>query len=451
MMAPGILSEEESAALCERILSKLSASAAQVRVQSSARSTTEFARGDAHLAQQLGTVAVTLQVEVGGRHATVGTDQIDASGLDTLVRQAEALARENPRPGSWVVLKPQTYLDGPQLYYDATAEAMAAGVQAEIFRHAMEAAERPRLVCAGDVYMEAATRAVLNTEGLAGYEQTSYGEFSVTARTQDGQGSGWAWGGYEDWSRVDVDEVIARAVALGRRSADPVALEPGRYTVILEPAAVAELVNPIIGPPTANWQAAAADAGSTVFSKEPLGTNKIGLQMLDLQLGMVSSPWDPERPATTIGGSWTPIPGPVTWFEDGVLKNLSYSHRYAVQRRRDPVINPGGVRLEAKGGTQRLEEMIASTRRGIWVNRFSHVVTMDPRSLVLTGTTRDGTFLIEHGQITRPIRNLRFTESPFHAFNRLEAWGEPVRASRNVVVPRLMLGDFNFTSLTDAI
>jgi predicted Zn-dependent protease len=166
---------------------------------------------------------------------------------------------------------------------------------------------------------------------------------------------------------------------------------------------------------------------------------------------MVSSPWDPDKPTSTIGQLWNPIPAAVTWFEAGVLRNLAYDEDYAREKNREVVINPGGVRLEATGPATTLEDMIASTRRGVWVNRLSHVALMNQRTLLLSGTTRDGTFLIENGRITKPIKNFRFTESPFFVLNQLDAWSEPVRAARPIVAPRLKLRDFNFTSLTDAV
>jgi predicted Zn-dependent protease len=345
------------------------------------------------------------------------------------------------------LLGPQTYPAGPPIHFDAAIGAMAAEAQAEIFRRATDATEAAGLIAAGDLSLEARARWVRNTLGLSGYERSTYGELSLTARTNDGRGSGWSWSGYEDWTRVDVDAVIARAVDLAQRSRNPVAVEPGRYTVILEPAAVAAFVEPILG----EWPASWADAGLTVFAKEPLGTNKIGLQMIDSRLGMVSDPRDPERPASMISSSWAAFPGPTSWFERGVLRNLEYDGEYARKKGRDPVADPGGARLEAEGPPQTLEDMIASTTRGVWVNRLSHITTMNRHTLLLTGTTRDGTFLIENGKITKAIKNFRFTESPFFVFNKLEAWGTPVRASRSVVAPRLKLRDFDFTSLTDAV
>jgi predicted Zn-dependent protease len=388
-----------------------------------------------------------LSVEIGGRHANVQTNQIDEAGLAALVREAEAAARQDPTPEPWRLSPPQQFAEGPQIYFASTTEAMAPEPQAAIAHQAIEAAERAGLIAAGDLRLTAMSRSVLNTAGLSGYERSTYGDFSLTARTKDGTGSGWAWSGYEDWSRVNPQAVITRAVDLAQRSAKPVAVEPGRYTVILEPAAVAALLEPILP----WWPARYADQGASVFAKEPRGTNKIGLQMMDRRLGMVSSPWDPERPASNIGAGWSPIPGPVPWFEAGILKNLEYDPRYAEQNGVAPVIDPRGVRLTAEGPGQSVEELIASTKRGVWVTRLSHVSVMNQRTLLLTGTTRDGTFLIENGKVTKPIKNFRFTESPFFVLNQLEGWGEPVRASRLVVCPRLKLRDFSFTSLTEAV
>jgi predicted Zn-dependent protease len=456
-----LLSADECKQLAQRVLGMVTGSQAQVEIFDGKRSSTDFARGDSHIASEIGSPSVWLGVEVGpGRAAEGQTSQIDDAGLQTLVREVETLARERSAQDKtqWTtggyeveeLLGPQVYAHGPPIFFDATVAAMAGEGQAELFRQATDATEAAGLVAAGAPVVIASVRSVLNTRGLSAYEATSWGEFSLTARTKDGTGSGWAWGGYEDWNRIDTQAIIARAVDLAQRSAKPVAVEPGRYTVILEPPAVAQLIAPITDVPTLYWSAEAADAGRTVFSNKPLGTNKIGLQMIDRRLRMVSDPRDPERPAPMADPEWRPLVA-VQWFQEGVLRNLGYPPAYARQKGRAPVLDPGGVRLAADGPSQTLDEMIASTKRGIWVNRLSGVEVMNFRTLLLSGSTRDGTFLIENGKITKAIKNFRFTDSPFFALNQLEAWGDPVRASRYVVAPRLKLRDFNFTSLTDAV
>ena len=458
MGAPLLLSADDCKRLAQRVLGMVTGSQAQVRIGGGHQSYIEFARGDSHMAAETGSPSVQLGVRVGAGYAEAHTNQIDEAGLQTLVREAEALARERRRAEGQQadrssveeLLRPQVYTDGPPIFFDATVAAMTGEAQADLFRQATDATEAAGLMGAGTLYVRASVRAVLNTLGLWAYERSTLGEFSLTARTKDGSGSGWAGGVYEDWRRVDVAAIIARAVDLGRRSAHPVAVEPGRYTVILEPAAAAMLIDAISGWNTRFWNAQAADLGRTVFSKEPLGTNKLGLQMLDRRIGMASDPGDPERPASTMDQGWRPV-GPVKWFQQGALRNLAYEPDYARQKGRAPVLNPGGVRLAVDGPSQTLEEMIASTKRGIWVNRLWPSGVMNERTLLCTGTTRDGTFLIENGQLTKAIKNFRFTDSPIFALNQLEAWGEPVRASRDVVAPRLKLRDFNFTSLTDAV
>jgi predicted Zn-dependent protease len=448
---PAILTRDECEALTEHVLQLVTGLNADVSVHSGLTSSSEFARGDTHMASEILQNLVLLSVEVNGRRVDARTNHLDDAGLRALVATAETRARDSPTPLELAVRSPEKYPESPQIFFDNTVAAMAAEPQASAVHRATLAAEAAGLIAAGDLHVSAHSKALRNTRGVFVYDAESYGEFSVTARSQEHSASGWAWSGFEDWERVDVEGVITRAVDLAQRSADPVAVEPGRYTVILEPAAVAALISPISGSPTAYWGARAADGGATVFSKDPRGTNKIGLQMIDRRLGMVSDPWDPDNPTSVIDGAWDPIPAPVTWFEAGVLRNLRYEPAYARQMGRRPVTYVPALRLSAEGSPTSLDDMIASTRRGVWVNRLSHVSVMDDRTLLLTGTTRDGTFLIENGKVTKAIKNFRFTESPFFVLNQLEAWGESVRASRSVVAPRLKLRGFNFTSLTDAI
>src|SRR5262249_39066322 len=159
--------------------------------------------------------------------------------------------------------------------------------------------------------------------------------FSMTARTPDGTGSGWAWSGHEDWSRVDGKGSIAKAIDLGHRTAHPVAIEPGRYTVIMEPVAVASLTEFLFGIATTYMDAEAADQGTNIYSKAG-GGNKIGLKMIDNRLSVTSNPWDPDMPGRWYGYNGEPL-RPTTWFDHGELVNLAYSSTYAAKQNRQPL------------------------------------------------------------------------------------------------------------------
>ena len=446
---PSLWSRADCETLARRVLAMTSLPHAEVELRGWATARTSFALGDSHLALRNEYVALRYSAaSAGGSFVSATRNQVDEDGLRALVNDVEDAARK-VGGGETPLMGPQDfYPDPPQLSYDTVVRAMTSDTEGQVFRAATDATSAAGLIAAGDIIFELTCRAMMNTAGYWYYEQGSYGEFSLTARTSDGRGSGWAQSGFEDWGRVDTARVISQAVDLAQRSANPVAIEPGRYTVILEPAAVAALAQPIVE----NWSARNADLGGSVFSKRPLGTNKIGLQMMDARLQMVSDPWDPDRPSSPTWDWWVPsTPRKIVWFENGVLKNLEYNPWYAKEKGREPVLSTTGTRLFATGPTETLEEMIAGTKRGLWINRFSNVTLMNSLSLLLSGVTRDGTFLIEDGKITKAIKNFRFTESPFFVFNQLETAGEPVRASRYIVCPRLKVRDFSFTSLTDAV
>jgi predicted Zn-dependent protease len=274
---------------------------------------------------------------------------------------------------------------------------------------------------------------------------------TTTVRTTDGTGSGWAGAAHYDWARFDPAALGARAIEKARLSVNPVAIEPGRYTVILEPTAVGNLVQLIA------FQLAArnADEGRSFFTK-PGGGTKIGMKVVDERVTLTSDPSDADAPATPFTGEGLPVPA-TTWIENGVVKNLSYDRFWAQKQGR--TATPFGGTLRMSGGTASIEEMIASTARGILVTRFWYIRPVDPRTILYTGLTRDGTFLIENGKITRAVKNLRYNESPIFMLNNLESMGRPVRVSASeaggpglaIVVPPIKVRDFSFTSLSDAV
>jgi predicted Zn-dependent protease len=232
---------------------------------------------------------------------------------------------------------------------------------------------------------------------------------------------------------------------------NPVAIEPGRYTVVLEPTAAGNLIQLIAGAVNAR----SADEGRSFFSKAG-GGNKIGEKVVDERVTLVSDPLDPRVPANTAGGDGLPSKR-VNWIENGVVKNLAYDRFWAQRTGKAP--NSAGGTLSMQGGDSSVEDMIKSTERGLLVTRFWYIRPVDPRTILFTGLTRDGTFLIENGRVTRPVKNLRYNESPIFMLNNVMAMGRSERVSASeaggpgqaISVPAMKVRDFTFTSTSDAI
>jgi predicted Zn-dependent protease len=250
---------------------------------------------------------------------------------------------------------------------------------------------------------------------------------------------------------MNPEEVGARAIQKAEASRNPRAVEPGEWTVILEPTAVANLVGLL----AFAMNARQADEGRSFFSKQG-GGNKIGEKFLDERISITSDPADPRVPFAPFDGEGLPAKRS-TWVENGVLRDLFYDRFWAQKSNRAPNSFPGSFAVT--GGNSSIEEMIRSTDRGLLVTRLWYIRPVDPRTILFTGLTRDGTFLIENGRITSAVKNLRWNESPVFLLNNIEAMSPPVRVSGDdggedgggVLVPAIKARDFTFSSLSDAV
>ncbi len=239
---------------------------------------------------------------------------------------------------------------------------------------------------------------------------------------------------------------IAAQKANGSISAK--AIEPGKYTVILEPVAVTYFLENMFR----GFDARSAEEGRSFMSK-PGGGSRLGEKLMDEKVTIYSYPFNEELPSSTWTREGQSLER-INWIEKGVVKNLAYS-RYWAQKTNKPAV-PFGSNFIMEGGNESVEEMIKSTERGVLVSRLWYIRMLDPQTLLLTGLTRDGTFYIENGQIKHPIKNFRFNESPIIALNNIEALGKPersisVESYRSYLVPPLKIRDFTFSSLSDAI
>ncbi|HEY0025378.1 MAG TPA: TldD/PmbA family protein [Longimicrobium sp.] len=449
MAEPRYLSRADAEALAQKVLSFTTADEARVNLNSSTSGNTRWAMNQVSTSGDSYDATVTVTTAFGKKVASATTNRFDDEGLRQVVQTAERLARLVPEDPEYLgELGPQQYVQS-EPYFDATAN-LTPEERARAVMQIAGPAGRQNLVSTGFLVHATGSNAVATKRGLFAYARSTGVSLTSTVRTPDGTGSGWAGGGENDWARLNVAALGERAIRKAELSRNPRAVEPGEWTVILEPTAVANMVNLM----AFALNARTADEGRSFFSKQG-GGNKLGEKFLDERVTIVSDPADPRIAANPFSGEGLPNRRQV-WVENGTLRNLAYNRFWAQRNNREPTGNPGTYLMS--GGDTSVEQMIRSTERGLLVTRMWYIRPVDPRTILFTGLTRDGTFLVENGRITTAVKNLRWNESPIFLLNNIEAMSEPVRVSASedgdggaVMVPAIKARDFTFTSLSDAV
>lgn len=443
-----IMSRDEAQRLVQRITAMSRADEIQVGINSGTQTNIRFADNRISTAGSVQNDSLQIQSAFGAKSAVVSTNDMSDAGLERAVRQSEALAKLAPdNPEAMPALPAQEY-SAPRSFFASVSE-LSAAARAEAARIAIDLAKAGGdLKAAGFIQADASATALGNNKGLFAYHPETQVNYTLTVRTTDGTGSGWAGVDERDWNTIDFRAVAETAIRKARLSQNPVAIEPGRYTVILEPQAVADLVSLL----AFALDARSADEGRSAFSKQGGGT-KIGEKIADERVTIISDPMDSALLTQPFDGQGLPL-GRQVWVENGVLKNLFYSRFWAKKQNKPVTGFPTSVKM--LGGDASIDEMIAATPRGILVTRLWYLRQVDPRTILYTGLTRDGTFLVENGKISKSVRNFRFNESPLFMLNNVEMLGRPMRiagaeAGGSMVMPALKVKDFNFTSLSEAV
>ncbi|MBC8109469.1 MAG: TldD/PmbA family protein, partial [Verrucomicrobia bacterium] len=326
-------------------------------------------------------------------------------------------------------------------FFDSTAN-IDPEYRAKVAGDSIFPAEKKEVTAAGFLEHDSGFTALMNSKELFAYQKQSNLNFTVTMRTNDSQGSGWVTRDFNDVSKLNSAEASEVAIQKAINSRAAKAIEPGKYTVILEPAAAVDL----LGNMMRSFSARQADEGRSFLSKKG-GLNKLGEKIVDERVNIYSDPLDDSVPTGTWAGDGLPRKR-TDWLQNGVVKTLAYDRFWASKKGAEAVAGPANIIM--MGGDASLEELIKSTERGILVTRLWYIRAVDPQTLLYTGLTRDGTFYIENGQIKYPVKNFRFNESPVIMLNNLEAMGKQQRVNGNLIPP-LKIRDFTFTSLSDAI
>jgi predicted Zn-dependent protease len=444
------LSAIEARQLCERVLKFSKAENARVNITSG---TTGFTRSAANRVTTAGvTDNITLRITsaFGKRVASTDTNRLDDASLERAVRQSEELARISPENPQYLPeLGPQMFTDVDG-YYDSTG-TLTTESRAQAAALGIKAADGARAVASGYIEVVAGSESIATSKGLFGHHYRTGASSTLTIRTSDGLSSGWAGGEGADWKTIDAQRIATDALRKSQEWRGKTSLEPGKYLAVLEPVAAGMLIGLLSG---GALDARNADEGRSFFSK-PGGGNRIGEKLFDSRVTLVSDPAEKNAEAAPFNNGGLPVVRE-TWVENGELKALAYNRYWAQRQNEAPRSGPNNFKMS--GGEASVEDMIKSVSRGILITRFFYIRSTNPRTIAYTGVTRDGTFLIENGKVSRPVNNFRFNQSITEMLSNIQALGPPMRVAGEdgtvgsaLVVPPMLVRDFNLTSISDAV
>jgi predicted Zn-dependent protease len=443
------LSRDEAKTICDKVLKLSKADHCRVNLNSGWRGYTRVATNRITSSGGSDSISLNITSVFGKRVASVSSNQLSNDELRDAVRRSEEMAKLAPENPEYMPELGSQEFDDTSAYYESTGN-LNPEARAEAAAIAIRKAKAAGQIAASYMDVRAGTSSVATSNGLFGHHASTGVAYTFTSRTPDGLQSGWAGDEANDWDKIESERVADDAV---RKCRDwkKTSLEPGKYTAILEPTAVGMLMSRMIGA----FSQRMADEGRSYFSK-PGGGNRKGEKLFDDKITIWSDP-------NHLDGETSPFTGTgekrkmENWMNAGTLERL-YRSRYWAEKQNQKSL-PGPSNFIMKGGDDSLEDMIKSTERGVLLTRFWYIRGINPRTIAYTGLTRDGTFLIEDGKISRPVTNFRFNQSLVEMLQNVEMIGDSVRvaASENssvstpIVVPALKVRDFNLSSVSDAI
>lgn len=443
----GMFTEEQAKAILDKVVALSKADECTAQLTGSTAGNIRFALNNVSTSGIVDDTQLAVQVAFGKRVGTTTINSFDDASLERVVRRAEDLARLAPEnPEFMPAIGKQTYK--PTSTFSPATAAITPEYRAQVAAQSIAAAKKDKLIAAGFLQDNQSFTAFANSNGNFGYQTSTGADYTCTVRTEDGSGSGWVGRNVTDIGRFDAGDAIGIATRKARESSNAKALEPGKYTVILEPHAAAGLVSFMMF----FFDARQADEGRSFLSKKG-GGNKLGEQVYDPRVNMWADPWDADAPVEPWDQNGLPRTR-MPIIDQGKVAALNYSRYWAKQQGKQETAQPGNLIMS--GGTKSTADLVRETEKGILVTRTWYIRMVDPQTVLLTGLTRDGTFYIENGEIKYPLKNFRFNESPVIMLNNVEEFGKPIRVSGDespftMMIPPMKLRDFTFTSLSDAV
>jgi len=446
-----MLGEEKIRQITAKVLGLSQADQTEVLIFSDDRQLTRFANSYIHQNVAESNVRVRVRAVIGKRVGVASTNNTSGESLQKAVETASEVARLQPENPDFISLPEPAPTPEVRAFSEATAgftPESRARVVGDICRRAVESG----LVASGAFSTSVREIAVTNSLDVFAYFPTTLGNLNTVIMGDDssGYGASTAW----DVEQIDAEAVGAGAVDKALRGRNPRQIAPGRYTVILGEHATNDIVQVLsyIG-----LGALAVQEGRSFMC------NRFGQQIVDSAISLWDDGLDPTGLPLPFDFEGVPKRR-VSLIENGIAMNVVYDS-YTAGREGKTCTGHGQPAPNTRGplptnmfmahGQATLEEMIASTERGILVTRFWYTRPVHPKLAIITGMTRDGTFLIEKGEVSYPVKNLRFTQSYLDTLSSVEMVGGTTRliggeaASNGNRVPALKLAEFEFTGVTE--
>ena len=446
----GLSSAGELRRLAETVLrlaKKTGAQETEVHVEEVDDSLTRFANNAIHQNVAERGVTVSVRTIVDGRTARATTNRLDEDSLRGAIDASLSLAHSQPKDPHLLPLPGKQRYRAVKRVVKASA-AVTPEDRARAVRRACDLAIKNGQVAAGIFATGESQTAVGNSRGLFAAYRETHAEFSITM--QEDAAASWAKANAADVRAFDPQELAARASDKAHRALNPREMAPGRYTVILEPSAVLDLVGFLF-----------YDFAATALAdKRSCLNGRMGKALFGKNISITDDAYHPLQLGSNFDGEGLPR-GRVILVDRGVPRNLVYSRRSARAARKSPTghgfalpneYGEAPMNLVFAGGESSLAEMIASTDCGLLVTRLWYIREVDPYEKVMTGMTRDGLYMVENGKVTLALRNFRFNQSIIEMLCNVEQLGPAVRATGEeafeMVVPAMKVRDFHFSEVT---
>jgi len=443
-----ILTRQKAEELFKKVLKYSTAEETEAIIGSTSFALTRFANNIIHQNVAEESASLSVRAVIDQRTARATTNKFDEDSIRRVCESALTLARlQPPDPDMLPMPGPQTYRAANR-YFQETAE-FGPRARAEIIHQTIARAERDRLTTAGICSNGASASALFNSRGLSVYHQETLSEFSVTMMLDD-TSSGWAKKTSPNYVELEPEGLADRAARKALESREPREIAPGKYTVILEPSAVLDLLGFLF----------MDFGGLAVQEKRSCLTDRVGQKLFGGNINVYDDAHHPSQSGAAFDGEGMPRKR-VTLIEKGLVNNVVYARATAHKAGVEPTghgfplpneIGEMPLNIVMEGSRTSVDEMIRSTKRGLLVTRLWYIREVDPYQKLLTGMTRDGTFWIEDGEVRYGVKNLRFNQSVIEMLNQVVMLGPAQRTSGeesfDMVVPAMKVRDFNFSSIT---